>query len=64
MFIYYKILKSVDIIFLIRFVYKYKNVLLRSLSGKYPWERNEPPNPLSYRLNSTTGVLLGEWLRH
>ena len=38
--------------------------LLRSLSGKYPWERYEPPNPPSYVLNSTTTVLLGEWLWH
>ena len=35
---------------------------LRSLSGKYPWERYEPPYPPSYGLNSTTTVLLGEWL--
>ena len=34
--------------------------LLRSLSGKYPWERYEPPYPPSYGLNSTTTVLLGE----
>ena len=33
--------------------------LLCSLSGKYPWERYEPPYPLSYGLNSTTTVLLG-----
>ena len=38
--------------------------LLRSLSGKYPWERYEPPYPPSYGLNSTTTVLLGEWLWH
>ena len=31
--------------------------LLRSLSGKYPWERYEPPDPPSYGLNSTTTVL-------
>ena len=31
--------------------------LLRSLSGKYPWERYEPPYPPSYGLNSTTTVL-------
>ena len=37
-------------------------VLLHSLSGKYPWERYEPPYPPSYGLNSTTTVLLGEWL--
>ena len=36
----------------------------RSLSGKYPWERYEPPYPPSYGLNSTTSVLLGEWLWH
>ena len=36
--------------------------LLRSLSGKYPWERYEPPYPSSYGLNST--VLLEEWLWH
>ena len=36
--------------------------LLRLLSGKYPWERYEPPLPPSYGLNSTTTVLLGEWL--
>ena len=34
--------------------------LLRSLSGKYPWESYEPPYPPSYGLNSTTTVLLGE----
>ena len=34
--------------------------LLRSLSGKYPWERYEPPYPPSYGLNGTTTVLLGE----
>ena len=38
--------------------------LLRSLSGKYPWEKYEPPYPPSYGLNSTTTVLLGEWLLH
>ena len=38
--------------------------LLRSLSGKYPWERYEPPYPPSYGLNSTISVLLGEWLWH
>ena len=38
--------------------------LLRSLSGKYPWERYEPPYPPSYGLNSTTTVLQGEWLWH
>ena len=38
--------------------------LLRSLSGKYPWERYESPYPPSYGLNSITTVLLGEWLRH
>ena len=38
--------------------------LLRSLSGKYPWERYEPPYSLSYGLNSTSTVLLGEWLWH
>ena len=31
---------------------------LHSLSGKYPWERHEPPYPPSYGLNSTTTVLL------
>ena len=34
--------------------------LLRSLSGKYPWERYDPPYPPSYGLNSTTIVLRGE----
>ena len=29
-----------------------------------PWERYEPTYPLSYRLNSTNTVLLGEWLWH
>ena len=38
--------------------------LLCSLSGKYPWERYEPPYPPSYGLNSITTVLLGEWLWH
>ena len=33
-------------------------------SGKYPWERYEPPYPPSYGLNSTTTVLLREWLWH
>ena len=36
--------------------------LLRSLSGKYPWERYEPPYPPIYGINSTTTVLLGECL--
>ena len=39
-------------------------MLLRTLSGKYPWERYEPPYPSSYGLNSTTTVLLGEWFWH
>ena len=34
--------------------------LLRSLSGKYPWGRYEPPSPPSYGFNSTTIVLLEE----
>ena len=38
--------------------------LLHSLSGKYSWERYEPPYPPSYRLNSTITVLQGEWLWH
>ena len=38
--------------------------LLRSLLGKYPWEKYEPPYPPSYGLNSTTTVLLGEWVWH
>ena len=38
--------------------------LLRSLSGKYHWERYEPTYPPCYGLNSTTNVLLGEWLWH
>ena len=38
--------------------------IIRSLSGKYPWERYEPPYSRSYGLNSTTTVLLGEWLLH
>ena len=38
--------------------------LLRSLSAKYTWERYERPYPPSYGLNSTTTVLLGEWLWH
>ena len=42
----------------------YPVALLRSLLGKYPWERYEPPYPPSYGLNSTTTVLLGEWLWH
>ena len=36
--------------------------LLRSLSDKYLWERYEPPYPSSFGLNSTTTVLLREWL--
>ena len=38
-------------------------MLLRLLSGKYSYERYEPPYPPSYGLNSTTTVL-GEWLWH
>ena len=38
--------------------------LLCSLSGKYPWERYEPPYPPSYGLNSTTTVLLEGWIWH
>ena len=38
--------------------------LLRSLSGKYPWERYVLPYPPSYGLNSTTTVLLGKWFWH
>ena len=41
-----------------------KVTLLRSLSGKYLWERYEPPYPPSYGLNSTTTNLLGERLWH
>ena len=37
--------------------------ILYTTSGKYPWEK-EPPYPPSYRLNSTTTVLLGECLWH
>ena len=37
---------------------------LRSISGKYPWERYESPYPPHYGLNSTATVLLGEWLWH
>ena len=36
--------------------------LLRSLSGKYPWEMYEPPYPPSYGLNNTTTILRDEWL--
>ncbi len=32
--------------------------------SREPWERYEPPYPPSYGLNSTTTVLLGEWLWH
>ena len=39
-------------------------VLLHSLSGKYSLERYEPPYHPSYGLNSTTTILLGEWLWH
>ena len=35
-----------------------------SLSEKYLRERYESPYPVSYGLNSTTTVLLGEWLWH
>ena len=53
--------KAMDCGIVVReFVLQY--ALLRSLSGKYPWERYEPPYPPSYGLNSTTTVLLGEWL--
>ena len=37
---------------------------LHWLSDKYPWERYEPPYPLSYVLNSTTIVLLKGWIWH
>ena len=40
------------------------NEIIISLSDKYLWERYEPPYPPSYGLNSTTTVLLGEWLWH
>ena len=36
---------------------------LRSVSGKYPWERYEPSYSPSYGLNTTTTVLQ-EWLWH
>ena len=39
-------------------------LLSHSLLDKYPWERYEPPYPPSYGLNSTTAVLLKEWLWH
>ena len=35
-----------------------------SFSGKYLWEKYEPPYPPSYGLNGITTVLLGEWLWH
>ncbi len=35
---------------------------LRSLSGKYPWERYERTYHPGYGLNITTTVLQGEWL--
>ena len=38
--------------------------LLRSLSGKYPWESYGPLYPPSYGLDSTTTVLFGEWFWH
>ena len=38
--------------------------LLRSLSDKSPWERDESPYPLSYELNSTTAVVLQGWPWH
>ena len=31
---------------------------------KYPWKRYNSPYPPSYGLNSTTTVLLGEWVWH
>ena len=34
--------------------------VLQSRSGKYPWERYEPPYPPSHGLSSTTTVFLGE----
>ena len=37
---------------------------LRSLSGKYPWERYEPLYSPSYGLNNTNTVLQGESLWH
>ena len=42
----------------------FQSQLLHSLSGKYPWERYEPPYPSSYGLNRTTTVLLGKCVRH
>ena len=36
--------------------------LLCSLSGKYPWERYEPPYPPSYGLNSK--LLLNKETKH
>ena len=45
-------------------VSEFELVLLRSLSGKYPWERYEHPYPPSYGLNSTTTALLGEQIWH
>ena len=38
--------------------------LLWSLSDLYLWERYEPPYLFSYRLNSTTTVLLIGWVWH
>ena len=37
-------------------------VLLRRLSDKNTWERDEPPNPPSYGLKTTTAVLLKGWI--
>ena len=37
-------------------------VPLHSLSDKYPWERNEPPDPTIKGLNSTTTVLPEAWI--
>ena len=69
----YQQLKYINIVFYTKHVDGLRNrrkrictpvALLRSLSGKYPWERYEPPYPPSCGLNSTTPVLLGEWLWH
>ena len=49
---------------------KFDDRLLRLCNAVYkqktidPWERYESPYPSSYGLNSTTTVLLGEWLWH
>ena len=58
----YKITEMNYLSFFIYFFLSTPLYIYISISGKYPWERYEPSYPPSYGLNSTTIVLLGEWL--